>query len=223
MDKNAVRKIDIFFTKFTPLHFEKNDVILQAGETPEGIYYITKGLVKQYLISKKGETFILHVFRAESFFHMTWFVNGGINTSYFEAMAPVDVYRAPMEKVETFFTAHPELYRHFANRLLRGVDGMISRLGFLMLEPAYVKIISFLVYLAQKYSSKEDGKLVTQLPFSHKEIASWVGTTRETASIQMERLKKMGIISYRRRLIVIHNLKHLQDELLSGSEQARMS
>jgi len=51
------------------------------------------------------------------------------------------------------------------------------------------------------------------VPLAHREIASWIGTTRETASLQIEKLQKKGIITTRGRLLIIRDLTRLQQEV----------
>jgi len=81
----------------------------------------------------------------------------------------------------------------------------------LIFESAYRKTILLLLYYAKNFSDSETkGKL--SIPLTHKEIASWIGTTRETASLQIEMLKRKKLITYNRRFIVIPDIDVLEKE-----------
>ncbi len=51
------------------------------------------------------------------------------------------------------------------------------------------------------------------MPFTHREIASWIGTTRETASLQMERLMKIGLVRISGRQILLPDLEKLRETI----------
>lgn len=205
-------KLDEFFQKFTLLRFKKGELILRAGDAPAGIFYLKKGLVRQYVISKKGEVLVINIFRPGSFFMMMWALNNTANTFYFDAIAPVEVWRAPLVDVREFLKNEPEILFDFTTRLLRGLDGLLKRLEYLVLDPAYVKIASLLSYFAKTFGEKDGEGIVIKLPLTHKEIASWIGTTRETASLQLEDLRKKGIIATRGRTLVIKDPMILEKE-----------
>ncbi|MCL4338881.1 Crp/Fnr family transcriptional regulator [Patescibacteria group bacterium] len=209
MQKEDLKKIEKFFEKYDRVVYKKGESILQADDPAPGIFYLKKGYIRQYIISQKGEIFVINIFQPGSFFCMTWAMNGSPNSTYFDTLSTVEAYLAPLEDVREFFDKQPALLYDFTKRLLRGVHGLTLRLESLMLEPAYNRTAALLVYLAEKFGEKNGEGIKIALPFTHKEVASWIGTTRETASLQLEEMKKKGIVSYTRRFLIINNLKKL--------------
>lgn len=204
--------VENFFRKFSQVNFKKNEVILRAEEKPSSIYYLTSGFVKQYMLSPKGSTFIINLFAPKTYFLMHWALNGAANPFYFEAVTPVCCYSAPIGTVKEFFEKNPQMLLDFTKRMLKGTFGLLNRLETLMMDNAYVKTVELLLYLAHKFGSCEGHKVIIQNHFTHKELSSWLGVTRETASLQMESLKRKELISYKRRLIVISDLDKLKQE-----------
>ena len=97
-------------------------------------------------------------------------------------------------------------------RMLRGLNGLMKRMEFLVFDSAYKKTILLLLYYVKNFSDdKVKGKLL--IPLTHREIAAWIGTTRETASLQIETLKKKNLIEYHRRYILIPNVETLEKEI----------
>lgn len=212
MNKSLKNKLDRFFQQFTPLSFKKGDIILRAGDAPNGIFYLKKGLVRQYILSNKGEILVIHIFRPSSFFMMMWAINNTPNTFYFDATTSVEVWRAPLSDVREFIKKEPELLFDLTCRLLRGLDGLLKRFEYLILDPAYVKVASLLSYFAKTFGEKDGDGIAIKLPITHKEIASWIGTTRETASLQIEDFKKKGIIANRGRTLIVKDLTKLKQQ-----------
>lgn len=223
MEKSLKNKLEHFFQKFTFLSFKKNEVILRAGDTPPGIFYLKKGLVRQYVLSKKGEMLVIHIFRPGTFFLMMWALNSTPNTYYFDALSTVEVWRAPLTDVREFMKGNPELLFDLTSRLLLGLNGLLKRLEYLVLDPAYVKVASLLSYFAKTYGEKNGDSIQIKLPITHKEIASWIGTTRETASLQIEDFKRKGLVSNKGRVMIIKNLAKLEQQIHSDTQNISIS
>ena len=208
--------VNDFFAKYTKLTYKKGEIIIRAGDSPSGILFLKKGFVRMSFVAQNGDMLVLHVFKANSYFPMSWALNEFPNRYYFEALTPVEVWRAPKEDVQKFVHAHPEVVEHFLERYMRGVGGVLQRMEYLVFEPAYKKTILLILYYAKNFSDGE-GKPKLTIPLTHKEIAAWIGTTRETASLQIETLKKKKLIEYRKRYIVIPDLHELEKELTEAS------
>jgi CRP/FNR family transcriptional regulator len=153
-----------------------------------------------------------HIFRPESFFLMAWAINNAANEYYFEAITPVETVKAPIRDVYKFIKSEPDILMDFTSRILRGLHGMIVRLEGLTFDTAYQKVESLLLYFAKKFGKKTVKGIVIDFPLTHREISSWIGTARETASLEIEKLKKNGIIIVSKRTIIIKDMKKLEKE-----------
>lgn len=204
-----------FFASYTPLTYKKGEMILRAEDPPYGVYYIEKGVVRQYAINGSGETLMLQLYRPGAFFPMTWVISDAPNRYYFEAATPVSIRRASRDEVKRFLNDHPEVLKDFVERLLTGVVGLWSRMEQLVLESAYTKTILLILYYASKFGVADRDAVSLELSPTHREIAAWIGTTRETASLQVEVLKKKKLIATRGRQLTIPSLPALEKELSS--------
>lgn len=213
MDKVTNSKLENFFKHYKPLHFSKKEIILRPDEEPAGIFYLKKGLVRQSTISKTGEVLIIHIFRPGSFFQMMWAINHTPNTYLYEAITPVEVFLAPCNVVSEFIKKDPELLYDLTSRLLKGLDGFLKRMEYLVFDSAYFKTAALISYYAKNFGEKNKKGIIIDMPLSHREIASWVGIARETVSLQMENLEKKGLISYHGRTLIINNLAGLENSL----------
>ena len=203
---------DAFFSKYTNLTYKKGEVILRAGDPPAGVLYLTNGFVRQSFVGHRGDMLMLHVYKPGSYFPMTWVINDTLNRYYFEALTPVEIKRAPREDVRKFLRDNTAVSEHFMSRILLGVSGLLERMEHLVLESAYNKTILLLLYYARQFDD-ENAKGRLKIPLTHKEIAAWIGTTRETASLQIEELKRKGLITYDRRCIIIPDISLLSGQI----------
>ncbi len=196
-------------------------MILRADDAPHGVSYIEKGVVRQYSINGSGESLMLQLYRTGAFFPMTWVINNTSNRYFYEAATDVAIRRAPQGDVKKFLEKHPEVLGDFTARLLLGITGLWSRIEQLVLEDAYAKTILLILYYVQKFGAKDARGVALEVSPTHKEIAAWIGTTRETASLQIEALKRKSLVLTRGRQLIIPSLSALEKEL-SAARLTRM-
>lgn len=209
----AIKKIDAFFADYSPMSYKKGELILRAEDAPFGVYYLQSGYVRQYLLSPSGETFIVHIYKPGSFFPLTWILNDTPNVYHFEAMTPAVLTRAPKEAFLSFIKEYPEVLFYATQRLALGLAGFVSRVAQLVLDDAYTKTILLILYYADNFGEQTKEGIALKIPLTHREIASWIGTTRETASLQVETLVKKGLLATKGRLLIVRNISQLQREV----------
>lgn len=214
MDTELNAKVEKFFSRYKLMHFEKHDIILRPSEPPPGIMYLKKGLVRQYVLSKRGDVLVVHIFRPGSFFLMMWAINNTQNTYYYDAITPVELWRAPLKEVNKFIKNDPELLYDLTHRILKGLEGILKRLEYLTFDSAFIKVSSLLSYFARNFGRKVKNGVIIEYPLTHREIAAWIGTARETVSLQIEDLIHKGLLTHKGRSIIVKDMKKLEKEAL---------
>lgn len=212
-DPKAVKSIDAFFANYSTMSYKKGEFILRAEDMPYGVYYLKTGYVRQYLLSPSGETFIVHIYKPGSFFPLTWILNDTPNVYHFEAITPVTVVRAPKDLFLAFLKEHPEALFYATQRLALGLSGFVGRVAQLILDDAYTKTILLLLYYAENFGEATREGIALSIPLTHREIASWIGTTRETASLQVENLVKKGLLATKGRVLIVKDPAQLKKEI----------
>lgn len=219
--KNAMphffsKRVNEFFSDYELTHYNRAEIILRAGDVPSGVYFLKRGYVRMYILTPQGDALMFHIFRPGAFFPMMWVVNNTPNSYYFDALTPVDIYRAPKEEFQDFLKTSPQVLEEFNRRILAGLSGLLRRMEILVVDEAYPKTVKLILYFAEQFGEVEDNDSVTlPIKVTHKDIASWIGTTRETASLQMENLKKQQLVQYRPRSIFIPSVSALRHQLAS--------
>lgn len=206
--------LDSFFTKYKSLSFKPGEVILRAGDPPLGFFYLKRGYVRVYSISKDGEEFTLIIFKEGDFFPINWAIANISNDYFVEAMTACVLVRAPREKFVSFVKSNPGVNFELTRRTSVRLGGLMRRMEYLVFGNADNKVASILAICAERFGKKVGKEVVIEVPLTHSDIASLVGLTRETASIEMKKLENAGIIGRRSRLVAIFNLKGLRRQSL---------
>jgi len=212
-DNRHLTVFDEFYQKFESRNYKKGEILIRADDNPQGIFCLIKGYVRQYTISKSGTELTLHILKPTSYFPMAWAINGTPNVYYFEALTPVVAGRAPRKEVIEFIKDKPELIFKLMSTLLEEYDESLMRIEHLVFSDAYRRVISVFIYLAKHFGEDIKGRRVVKHHFTHQNIATLVGVARETATSEINKLEKKGLIKYINHKIVYQDLNKLETEL----------
>lgn len=217
MNKNKVKEFETFYKKFKTRSYKKGEMLIRADDDPQGIFYLTKGYVRQYTISKTGFELTLHILRPISYFPMVWAVNGTPNIYYFEALTSVEVGRAPRDEVVNFISDKPDIIFELLSELIERYAESLTRIEHLVFSDAYRRVISVLLYIVKHFGEKTDNGIIVNHRFTQQDIATLVGVARETASNEIARLEKKGLVKYVDHSMLFEDIKKLNTELLSAN------
>lgn len=213
MNTPVKTKIKNFFSKYTSVTFTKNQIVISPEEDITSIFFLKKGLVRMYIISEEGLEATIHVFRQGSFFPMMLALSNSINKYYYEAMEEVETLKAPPDTVIEFIKSDSEVLFDLTTRFSIAIKGLMNRIEQLVSQGTYSKVASLLLYLADTSVDRDNNRHLIDLKFSHDQIGTWVGATRETVSRQMEKLEKKRIITHHDHKIIINDIERLKEEV----------
>lgn len=216
MNTVKTREFEEFYKQFVTRNYKKGEMIIRADDDPFGIFYLTKGYVRQYTISKAGFELTLHILKPISYFPMVWAVNGTPNVYYFEALTPVEVGRAPRDEVVTFIKDKPTVIFELLSELIEDYAESLKRIEHLVFSDAYRRVISVLLYIAKHFGEVQGKGVIVHHRFTQQDIATLVGVARETASNEIVKLEKKGLVKYVDHSLLFENLKKLELELSSN-------
>lgn len=104
---------------------------------------------------------------------------------------------------------HPAAASLFAEQAITRRDLVIRRLSIAMSASVRTRLADQLLALGEHGRDTPDGRELA-FPLTHHEIAALIGTTRETVSVELQRLRREGLILIRRRQIVLRDLSRLR-------------
>lgn len=208
-------KIIDFFRMYPSHKLSKGESLLEAGENPEGVYFLTSGSIKQYAITNSGEKVIVNTFQKNAFFPMSWAINNTQNTYFFEAMEDSTLSTAPKDAVLEFIRSNPDVAYDLLARVFSGVDGVLARTAHLMGSTAYVRVLHELTIQAKRL--KPETTSAVHLPIKESQLSELCGLTKETVNREFKKLKDQKLVTVSRNEIVINSLPKLENELLENS------
>ena len=204
-------KVLDFFSHYTLMRYQKNERILRENENPSGVFLLQRGIVRVYLISEEGNELTVMMEPEGSIFPLRWVINDLPNIYNYQTMNPVELWRAPKDGFLEFLEHNPDVLMLITQQLSTDVNVLIYRLQHVVFGNAQAKVASIVLTAAKRFGHLEDnGKITTvEVPLTHQQIADSAGVTRETASLEMKKLKEKGLINYQGRSLVIMDMDRL--------------
>lgn len=210
MDGTVRHKIDQFFQAYPRVHLHKGQSLLTAEQDTPDIFWVERGMIRMYQITDDGSELTLHIFRAPAFFPMMFYLSHRPSNYYFQTVDEVIARKAPGLAVEQFLKQNSDVLFDLTTRFANGITGLLLRVEELAASRTRQRLASLLIYLAQSFGKQEDDRYIITLRLSHDDLASWIGSARETVSRQMEQLEKAGLIARRDRHIVVLDMPALK-------------
>lgn len=210
------------FRTSKPLSYRSGEIIIRAGDTPSGVYCIEKGFVKVYSIEQSGEENIHIIYKEGELFPIMWVLQNVLKDLYYQALGKTTLRKLPREKFIEYIRQAPHAHMELLAKITSIIDVHADRIDNLEIARSYPRIISRLLFLAQRFGIKKGKQVTIEVPLKHEDIASSINMTRETASRDLEKLKRRGLIDYKTNSILIKNLEGLKEELVKTYHRERL-
>lgn len=209
-ESQLLASLEQFFQSSNLFTYKKRRLISHPDDSSSSVFFIKNGYVRVYRISEDGEELTLTILKPKDFFPLSYGVTNTSNAYYLEAITPLEIWKAPQENFLSFIKSNPELLYDLTTRLLIRFDGVVSRMEGLLFCNAYVKVAATVLMCAKRFGEDFNGNTRVKVPLTHRDIATLVGITRETTSLEMKKLEKEGLVTKSGRFIIITDLKRLE-------------
>lgn len=195
------------------LTYKKGDYIIRPGDSPPGVFYIYKGLVKAYDITKYGEENLLIIRKEHELFPLIWAITGQERHVIYEALAPTTVWQISREQFVSHMQSHPEALAPLLDMTIEMYRLHSERILNLEYRSVRERIISFLITMGNRFGEQTPAGLRISAPLRHQDIASSINSSRETASRELSALERKGFISSEQSCITLLDEAGLKDQL----------
>jgi CRP-like cAMP-binding protein len=209
MTPDIAKKIDDFFSKYPKRSYPKGQILIFADEKPENIFYVTKGRVRMYDVSYRGEEVIVNIFKPPAFFPMSSAINKSDNQFFYKTDTDTELHIAPGEVVLTFIKDNPDVMLDLLSRLYRGMDGLLGRVVHLMAGTAKSRLLYELIVECRRFGEQQaNGSYL--LTMSERDLAARSGLTRETVNRELKKMKDQALIRFGNKGLIINDLAGIE-------------
>ncbi|PCI34998.1 MAG: transcriptional regulator [Flavobacteriaceae bacterium] len=186
--------------------YQKNDYIYFSDDPSNKVYLIERGKVKIGYYTESGEERIKCILSKGELFGEKAILGEEKRTEFAQSLnqktticpISIDVLHDLMRDNQTFTL---KIYK-FINFRFKKLE---RRLEVLLFKDARDRVIDFLLELAEEYGEccPETGNTMILHPYSQKNIASLLGTSRPTLNIILNDLKSEEVLTYKGKNITL--------------------
>ena len=196
------------FSKITiEKRFKKKDMIFLPGDKGDKVYLLKSGVVKISKYADNGKEIILGMVNpGEIFGEMSLFDK---SPREHVAEALMDSYVCIVNRDD--FTRHLQRNPEMSLQISKIIGLKFKKLGQkvedLVFRNVYQRLAGMIIHLVDAYGYDKNGKTYIYVKLTHYDIASLIGSTRETTTACLNDFRRAGLIEFDgRRLVVLDKI-----------------
>jgi len=217
LQQKPLEKLGVFFSQYKPLQYKARIIISHPNDTQSSVFHIKRGFLRVFRISEQGEELTLTILKPNDFFPLTYGMTDTTNSNsyYLETITPLEIWKVRIDQFLQFVKSEPEVYRDLTERLLLRFDSVLTKIEYIVFNNAYTKVAATVISCGKRFGEKTfENTILIPIPLTHKDIATMIGITRETTSLEMKKLENQGYITRNGRYLIIKDIKRLEKEVL---------
>ena len=187
-------------------YYSKKDYIYFEDDSASKVYLIEKGKVKIGYYNESGDEVIIAILTKGELFGEKAILGDNIRDEFAQSIeketsiCPISV-QTMFELMRDNQTFSFKVYKFIGFKFKK----MERRLKLLLFKDTKTRLLEFLEDLCGEYGHdcEKTGDKVIEHPYTQKDIASLIGTSRPTLNIMMNELKEENVIDFSRKEIRI--------------------
>lgn len=178
----------------------KDASLFHEGEPARGFYLVQSGAINVHRVSAAGKEQVIHIFRAgESFAEASLASPTGYPANA-RAVEPSTILLLPKAEVLEFIGRRPDLALRMLGSMSAHLRVLVAMLDDLTLKDVETRLLNWLV---KHHQIAPSGTI--QLPGTKRVLAAELGTSSETLSRTLARLRDTKLITVAAKTITVHD------------------
>lgn len=193
--------------------FRRRRFVYRAGDKADALFAIVKGRIKLCRIEAPSEReAVIDILPEGALFgESALYSRAGRRANCAVAYETCTLLKIPVEQFQLAMAEYPLLH-DFTFRLIgQRLENAEQRLADFALNAIPARLDRLLADFSHRYGVAETDGVLIDIPLPHREIASIVGSTRESVTVRLNAMRRAGTIEFVNRRILIK-----RPELLVG-------
>lgn len=187
-------------------HYAGKTTIFARGDPGDSLFLLKEGVVRICSVSEKGGETILHILKPDAIFGELLFSEG---TRPLTAIAGTDVVVTILsrENFREILRSVPSVAENFIRLLSRRLSKVERGFAEFGHTWSYDRLAQVLLQLADEHGIETPAGTKIALRVTHEDLAKLIGTTRETATTQMNRFRRRGLLKREGRFLLVNRAR----------------
>jgi CRP-like cAMP-binding protein len=173
-------------------------MIYSPDNLSDRLYLVVAGTVGISQMAEDGSEILLEIVRPDELFGESAFLDVPSRSERAAAIEKAKLMTWAISDMENLVTKRPRLAVALLQILAQRNADFTRRIESFATETIERRLARSLLRFSERLGSLENDGSVRMMPFTHKMLSRYVGTTREVVTQHMNRFRKQGYVSYSR-------------------------
>jgi len=200
--------------RLVPKTFDKDGIIVSQEAEGDALYIIKAGRVKVVLYGDSGREIILSMFKPGDFFGEMSLIDNQPRSANVIALEESEVLVLSRDSFHKQILESPLLAMAILGEMSRRLRRADAAIGSLALLDVYGRLAHVLIDLGKRDGTTTGAGIFIRERPTQQDLASMVGTTRETVSRALSEFQRRGLIEMRGRALILNpgfSADHIND------------
>lgn len=188
--------------------FKKKEMIFSEGNSPNFLYFLSKGKVKTFKSHEYGKEFITNLYKDGDFFGYIALLEDLPFVENAESIEDSEILLIPKDDFYSLIYNNAAVMKKFIKMLSDNVIEKENQLVNLAYSSVRKRVANALVTLYDRYNQNPDGKF--NISISREDLANIVGTATESLIRTLSDFKEEKLIEIKGSNITITNYEKLK-------------
>ena len=189
--------------------FSRGNLVYLPTESSDSVFLLLTGRIKLYHITGEGKQALLALIEPGELFGELAILGDGEREEYAESMLKSTILRIPGQIIQELMQHHPEVSLGVTKLMGLRLQRVEQRLKSLLFRSNRDRLTFLLLDLAEKYGQFTPEGVLINIKLSHQELASIIGSTRETVTVLLGEMQDERTIDIQKRQIILRKTQHL--------------
>jgi CRP/FNR family cyclic AMP-dependent transcriptional regulator len=179
--------------------------VYRAGEQADALYAIVRGRIKLCRIEPQTtrEAVIDILPEGALFGESALYSSAGLRENCAVAYESCTLLKIPSDQFKLGMAREPLLHEYTFQLIGHRLEHAEQRLADFALNAIPARLDRLLADFSNRYGVRESAGVLIDIPLPHREIASIVGSTRESVTVRLNAMRREGTIEFVNRRILV--------------------
>ena len=203
-------QLETLIRDFNRRRFQQDEAIFQQGDPGRALYMVESGQVRIYVQDEEGQEISVILCGPGDLFGELALIDGLPRSASAVAMEDTVVLALSHDRFREQMRRYPQMALNLMKALSVRVRYNTQQVGSLTLLDIPGRLARKLLELAQDHGQVEPEGVRISLALTQSDLASLIGTTRESVNKAMSTFRREGLILMRQNHIIIADAEALQ-------------
>jgi CRP-like cAMP-binding protein len=187
-----------------PVSLCKRAALWQSDDSADTVYWLRSGVLRMERPGEDNRTLILRFHGRSDVFGVAALYSDRARGTRAVAHEEAIVFGVPVRALEDIARKNGPVALRLSDLLIQRQRRLEARLAGLIFQPVRARLRALFAELASDFGVRDSRGVILDLRLTHRQLAALIGTTRETVSLAVVRLRKDGwLCTEERRFILL--------------------